>query len=340
MRLALAVLSVASLVLAHGHLQDTPVGRILSEDASKDSERSLLSAVAKTLGMAPIAPLSRQAAGPLAARSTASFRSSSNLGWRNHIGEVEPVPKRPGLKPMSGTRFEPTETSYGSEVEPVRKRPGLKPMSGTRFEPTETSYGSEVEPVRKRPGLKPMSGTRSSQSKSSTKFRSGAATWGSPSFTHGVDERSKMGVAQKPLFKAKYGGANPVGAQWPGDKMVGGKRSGASRGGGSKAVDNPPGIRRPHVNRAGPTGAQRPPYTRGGIPHHGAGMPGFNTARTIPYDPTRPTQHGKRAATKPTGASQGGGPTTDSPQRGGKTNGIDISRFYPKPQAKVTLIRS
>ncbi|KAH9078284.1 hypothetical protein Ae201684P_019375 [Aphanomyces euteiches] len=313
MRLALAVLSVASLVLAHGHLQDTPVGRILSEDASKDSERSLLSAVAKTLGMAPIAPLSRQAAGPLAARSTASFRSSSNLGWRNHIGEVEPVPKRPGLKPMSGTRFEPTETSYGSEVEP---------------------------PVRKRPGLKPMSGTRSSQSKSSTKFRSGAATWGSPSFTHGVDERSKMGVAQKPLFKAKYGGANPVGAQWPGDKMVGGKRSGASRGGGSKAVDNPPGIRRPHVNRAGPTGAQRPPYTRGGIPHHGAGMPGFNTARTIPYDPTRPTQHGKRAATKPTGASQGGGPTTDSPQRGGKTNGIDISRFYPKPQAKVTLIRS
>ncbi|KAF0727155.1 hypothetical protein Ae201684_014686 [Aphanomyces euteiches] len=312
MRLALAVLSVASLVLAHGHLQDTPVGRILSEDASKDSERSLLSAVAKTLGMAPIAPLSRQAAGPLAARSTASFRSSSNLGWRNHIGEVEPVPKRPGLKPMSGTRFEPTETSYGSEVEPVRKRPGLKPMSGTR----------------------------SSQSKSSTKFRSGAATWGSPSFTHGVDERSKMGVAQKPLFKAKYGGANPVGAQWPGDKMVGGKRSGASRGGGSKAVDNPPGIRRPHVNRAGPTGAQRPPYTRGGIPHHGAGMPGFNTARTIPYDPTRPTQHGKRAATKPTGASQGGGPTTDSPQRGGKTNGIDISRFYPKPQAKVTLIRS
>ncbi|CAK4401075.1 unnamed protein product [Aphanomyces euteiches] len=311
MRLALAVLSVASLVLAHGHLQDTPVGRILSEDASKDSERSLLSAVAKTLGMAPIAPLSRQAAGPLAARSTAS--------------EVEPVPKRPGLKPMSGTRFEPTETSYGSEVEPVRKRPGLKPMSGTRFEPTETSYGSEVEPVRKRPGLKPISG---------------AATWGSPSFTHGVDERSKMGVAQKPLFKAKYGGANPVGAQWPGDKMVGGKRSGASRGGGSKAVDNPPGIRRPHVNRAGPTGAQRPPYTRGGIPHHGAGMPGFNTARTIPYDPTRPTQHGKRAATKPTGASQGGGPTTDSPQRGGKTNGIDISRFYPKPQAKVTLIRS
>ncbi|CAK4323110.1 unnamed protein product [Aphanomyces euteiches] len=302
MRLALAVLSVASLVLAHGHLQDTPVGRILSEDASKDSERSLLSAVAKTLGMAPIAPLSRQAA-----------------------GEVEPVPKRPGLKPMSGTRFEPTETSYGSEVEPVRKRPGLKPMSGTRFEPTETSYGSEVEPVRKRPGLKPISG---------------AATWGSPSFTHGVDERSKMGVAQKPLFKAKYGGANPVGAQWPGDKMVGGKRSGASRGGGSKAVDNPPGIRRPHVNRAGPTGAQRPPYTRGGIPHHGAGMPGFNTARTIPYDPTRPTQHGKRAATKPTGASQGGGPTTDSPQRGGKTNGIDISRFYPKPQAKVTLIRS
>ncbi|KAH9123119.1 hypothetical protein AeMF1_005818 [Aphanomyces euteiches] len=309
MRLALAVLSVASLVLAHGHLQDTPVGRILSEDASKDSERSLLSAVAKTLGMAPIAPLSRQAAGPLAARSTASFRSSSNLGWRNHVGEVEPVPKRPGLKPMSGTRFEPTETSYGSEVEPVRKRPGLKPMSGTR----------------------------SSQSKSSTKFRSGAATWGSPSFTHGVDE---MGVAQKPLFKAKYGGANPVGAQWPGDKMVGGKRSGASRGGGSKAVDNPPGIRRPHVNRAGPTGAQRPPYTRGGIPHHGAGMPGFNTARTIPYDPTRPTQHGKRAATKPTGASQGGGPTTDSPQRGGKTNGIDISRFNPKPQAKVTLIRS
>ncbi|KAH9118487.1 hypothetical protein LEN26_012070 [Aphanomyces euteiches] len=328
MRLALAVLSVASLVLAHGHLQDTPVGRILSEDASKDSERSLLSAVAKTLGMAPIAPLSRQAAGPLAARSTASFRSSSNLGWRNHVGEVEPVPKRPGLKPMSGTRFEPTETSYGSEVEPVRKRPGLKPisgtrfeptetsygsevepvrkrpglkpMSGTRFEPTETSYGSEVEPVRKRPGLKPMSGTRSSQSKSSTKFRSGAATWGSPSFTHGVDE---MGVAQKPLFKAMYGGANPVGAQWPGDKMVGGKRSGASRGGGSKAVDNPPGIRRPHVNRAGPTGAQRPPYTRGGIPHHGAGMPGFNTARTIPYDPTRPTQHGKRAATKPTGAS-------------------------------------